>query len=105
MTAGEVCVWVVDLLMLAWLIRQGEILLKNDREKLDIERKTFKMMSERWSERAKWREQKRRQQERKTITESQASVGAIPLDGNGLESDLSVSEGIVRDLSQTNAKT
>lgn len=105
MTSGEVCVWMLDLLMLGYLIWQGEQLLKNDREKLDLEREQHRMTKERYEERAKWREQKRRQQERKTITESQASVGAIPLDGNGLEPDLSVSEGVMRDLSQTDAKT
>jgi len=73
MTSGELCVWILDLAALAWLIRQGEILLRNDKEKLNLEREQHRMAKERFEERAKWREQKRKQQERKTISESEAA--------------------------------
>jgi len=105
MTSGELCVWILDLAALAWLIRQGEILLRNDKEKLNLEREQHRMAKERFEERAKWREQKRKQQERKTISESEAAPRPIPFNGTGVATDIRFPEGAVRDLPATNEKT
>lgn len=55
MTIGEITVWIMDLAMLAWLVRQGEILIRLEREK-------HRMVTERYEERAKWRQAKQKSQ-------------------------------------------
>lgn len=105
MTIGEILVWFLDLTMLAWLVRQGEILLRNDKEKLELEREQHRMAKERYEERAKWREQKRKQQERKTIIPSETLVESIPFNGIGMETNIRLSERAMRDLSATNEET
>lgn len=98
MTIGEILVWIMDLSMLAWLVRQGEILIRLEREK-------HRMVTERYEERAKWREQKRKQQERKVITPSATPVESIPFNGIGLATDIRLPEGAMRDLSASNEET
>lgn len=109
MTKLEILTWVLDLAFLARILWQGEILLRNDREKLELERETHKMAKERYEERAKWRDQKRRQQERKTITQdvpaSEAAAGPIPLNGIDVAENTRPSSGALRDLPQTAPKS
>ena len=105
MTKLEFLAWVLDLAFLARIIWQGEILLRNDREKLELERETHRMAKERYEERAKWREQKRRQQERKIISPSEAAAGPIPLNGIDVAKNTRLPSGIVCDLPQANEET
>ena len=91
--------------MLAVLVWQGCILVKNDREKLSLEREQHRMAKERYEERAKWREQKRKQQERKTIPESETTTRPIPFDRIGVATDIRLPEGSMRDLSSANEET
>ena len=55
----------LELGMLGWIIFQGELLLRHDRERLRMEREHYRMNTERYDERKKWRNQKQAQQIRK----------------------------------------
>jgi hypothetical protein len=70
MTKLEIIVWFLDLAFLARILWQGEIIIKTDKEKLDLERKSFRMSAERYEERAKWRQEKQKQKLKKEPIET-----------------------------------
>ncbi len=62
MQTWEILVWVLDLAFLARILWQGEIIIKNDRERLELERQNFAMNHDRAEERTKWRQAKQKLQ-------------------------------------------
>jgi hypothetical protein len=53
-----------------------------------LEYKVYKIHDDRSSERARWRESKRKQQERKIISPSEAAVGTVQSDGTDVAKDI-----------------
>lgn len=58
MTPLEIAVWTLDLLFLARILWQGEIIIKNDKERLELERARHARDTERIEERTTWRRKK-----------------------------------------------
>jgi hypothetical protein len=69
-----------------------------------LEWQVYVIHSDRFKERAAWREQKRRQQERKINAAGEAATGPIPFNGNNVADDIQLPEGTVRNLPSANEK-
>ena len=63
---AEIGFFAAETAMLAGILWQGWILIRNDQEKLRLDRDIHRATMERLEERAKWREQKRQQTVKKS---------------------------------------
>jgi hypothetical protein len=63
--------WPLEVLILYYIWRQGEILVRNDQERIQLDRRREQRETERYQERAQWREDKRKALKKKS--ESSAS--------------------------------
>lgn len=88
MTTFEVVVWLLDIGLLTRILIQGEIIIRHDKERLELERENHRMAKERYIERSKWRESKRRQQERKVIAPSETPPGTVQPNGSDVAKDI-----------------
>lgn len=88
MTTFEVVVWLLDIGLLTRILIQGEIIIRHDKERLELERENHRMAKERYIERSKWRESKRRQQERKVIAPSETPSGTVQPNGSDVAKDI-----------------
>jgi hypothetical protein len=88
MTAFDVIVWLLDIGLLTRILVQGEIIIRNDKERLELERENHRMAKERYIERSRWRESKRRQQERKVVAPSETPPGTVQSDGTDVAKDI-----------------
>ena len=84
----ETIVWLLDIGLLSRILFRGEVLIKNDRERIELDRENHRMAKERYEERATWRAQKRKQQERKAQSPSETVNGPVPSNGGDVAKNL-----------------
>jgi hypothetical protein len=79
MTNSEIFVWLLDLALLARILWQGELLVRMDKERLDLERAKHARETERWEEQKAWRTAKQRLKLKGL--ETAANVSGLTTDG------------------------